>query len=62
MYVRMYLYVRMYVCVSPENKTNFERYAISFYWAAITSTQVGYGDIIAYTNIEVSTLSFSITE
>ena len=34
----------------------FEKYAISFYWAVITTNQVGYGDIVAHTTLEVSEL------
>ena len=31
----------------------YKRYVTTVYWASATSTSVGYGDIIAYTDFEV---------
>ena len=44
----------MCMLIYLENRSVFEHYAVSFYWAVITTTQVGYGDIVAHTVLEVS--------
>lgn len=35
------------------NDSVYKRYVTTVYWASATSTSVGYGDIIAYTDFEV---------
>ncbi|XP_065903305.1 uncharacterized protein [Dysidea avara] len=34
------------------NDSRFRRYVTTFYWASASSTSVGYGDIVAYTDFE----------
>jgi len=41
------------LCSTTDNSTVAEKYAISLYWAVVSTTQVGYGDIVAYTLSEV---------
>ena len=35
------------------NYTVWYQYVVSFYWASATTSSVGYGDIHAYTDLEV---------
>lgn len=44
-------YVFIHLTVS--NDSTYKRYVTTVYWASASSTTVGYGDIIAYTDFEV---------
>jgi len=58
------MYVCMYVCrinviyilnyiFTGSNDSTFKKYVTTVYWASASSTTVGYGDIIPYTDFEV---------
>lgn len=48
MYVEFILYT-----YSGLNDSTFKKYVTTVYWASASSTTVGYGDIIPYTDFEV---------
>ena len=41
------------IYVLLDHSSIFEQYAIAFYWAVVSTTQVGYGDIVANNHTEV---------
>jgi len=51
----------MLLYVTVDNSSLLEQYAISLYWAVVSTTQVGYGDIVAHTIAEVCTIFVTIS-
>ena len=43
----------MFIQSVASSDSVYKRYVTTVYWASATSTSVGYGDIIAYTDFEV---------
>ena len=59
----MYSIYVLYICMCAGNQSTIYQYVVSLYWAVATTSNVGYGDIYAYTDLEVSylyVLSYSL--
>jgi len=50
------LYMHGVLLCSASSDSRLRRYVTTFYWASASSTSVGYGDIVAYTDFEVGIL------
>lgn len=54
----------LFYCICPPliagNQSLAYQYVVSLYWAVSTTANVGYGDIFAYTDLEVGILSMYV--